>query len=134
MAEVDLGMNLYDFNKQAMSQEKPLDFIMLNKAFKLIYKTLTDKFYGGVESFNSNRYWMLLCNERRDYTVFRFEVDFDSKKFLKDLQECLLNRGAVLSIELTDEGNFEIWIRDELTNENFVYYFFNYTEAVIEEK
>lgn len=134
MAEVDLGMNLYDFNKQVMSQEKPLDFIMLNKAFKLIYKTLTDKFYGGVESFNSNRYWMLLCNERRDYTVFRFEVDFDSKKFLKDLQECLLNRGAVLSIELTDEGNFEIWIRDELTNENFVYYFFNYTEAVIEEK
>lgn len=134
MAEVNLGMNLYDFNKQAMSQEKPLDFIMLNKAFKLIYKTLTDKFYGGVESFNNNRYWMLLCNERHDYTVFRFEVDFDSKKFLKDLQECLLNRGAVLSIELTDEGNFEIWIRDELTNENFVYYFFNYTEAVIEEK
>jgi hypothetical protein len=134
MAKVDLGMNLYDFNKQAMSQEKPLDFIMLNKAFELIHKTLNNKFYGGIEPFNKNRYWMLLCNERHDYTVFRFEVDFDNKKFLKDLQECLFNRGAILSIELKNEGNFEIWIRDELTNENFVYYFFNYTDAVIEEK
>lgn len=132
MAELDLGMNLYEFNKKAMEQEKPLDMIAFNIGINSIVEALNEKFYNGKEQFDKNKYWMLLCKERSDYTIFNFFIDFNKKKFGEDLRECLLNRGSVLSIDKLDDGNFEIWIRDDITKENFVYYFFNYTEGVIE--
>ena len=123
MSEITLG-NLYDFNKSAMSQLKPLDVIAFN--------TLTDELSSFIydKSIAENKtYWMLLNNERRDYTIF---IPLTKEGILPELRETLTNRGLVLDIaRKEDEDAYEIWIRDDQTNENFVYYMFDYTSAVI---
>ena len=123
MAEISLG-DLYSFNKQGMAQESPLDPILLfNKARETVIDILTVK---------DTKYWMLLCNERKDYTIFNL-IAPDADSFSADLVETLKNRGLVLSIDKQEDGNFEIWIRDPDTKENFVYYLFNYNYGVVEE-
>lgn len=124
MAEFDLGMNLYEFNKKGMDQLDPIDPISL---FTQILDIAKDIF----TTYNA-QYWMLLCNERKDYTVFNL-INPDINTFASDIKETLDNRGQVLSIDKQEDGNFEIWIRDFNTKENFVYYLFNYTYGVIEE-
>ena len=121
MAEITLG-NLYDFNKQAMKQEKPLDIIALNIALEKLSKDLYER------SVQGKVYWMLLSNERKDYTVF---IILTEKGFLNELLPTLQNRGQVLSIDKQDDGNYEIWIRDPETEENFVYYLFDYSFGII---
>lgn len=119
MAEIDLGMNLYDFNKAGMQGEKPLDII----ALQIKIKEMIEDLYS-----TKNPYWMLLCRERNDYTVF---IILTVEGTVKELLETLNNRGQVLSIDKQKDGNYEIWIRDTETKENFVYYFFDYKFGII---
>lgn len=128
MTELNLG-TLYDFNKQAMKNENPLDPIILNTTLKEVAEEIR---FGEIES-----YWMLLNHERKDFTLFHIRKEnailkWMTDKLAGDLKETLLNRGQVLSIEKQEDENYEIWIRDIDTDENFVYYLFNYTDAVIE--
>ena len=118
--EIDTGLSMYDINKNLMAQEKPLDPIATNRAVK-------DAADGVLASFK--RYWMLLCRERNDYTVF---IINSSKNLENELKETLLNRGQLLDITQQEDGNFEIWIRDPETKENFVYYLFDYSFGIIE--
>lgn len=120
MADITLG-NLYDFNKQAYANEKPLDPIAANKKYSDLQKNLVG---------NYKEYWMLLCRERNDYTVFKIKTIEGTVSALK---ECIANRGELLDIEFLEDGNYEIWLRDFATKENVVYYFFDYSDAVIEE-
>ena len=119
MGEITLG-NLYDFNKSAMNSVDPLDIIEFN--------ALTEKL---VRDFMARHItvWMLLCNERKDYTVF---LAFSSQGILNELRPTLLNRGDILSIEKQEDGNYEIWIRDKDSGENFVYYLFDYSFGLIQ--
>jgi len=117
--EIDSGLTLYDMNKQAYSQEKPLDKIALNIK---VNNMITDLYS------TKNPYWMLLCRERNDYTVF---IILTIEGTVKELLETLNNRGQVLSINKQKDGNYEIWIRDNDTKENFVYYFFDYKFGII---
>ena len=117
MAELDLGMNLYDFNKQAMDQIEPLDPIAFNLATQHMVEDISER----------STYWMLLNNERKDYTVF---VILTKEGILNEIRPTLLNRGSILSIEKQSDGNYEIWIR--IDNEPFAYYLFPYDNAVIE--
>ena len=119
MAEIDLGMNLYQFNQQAMANEKPLDII----AFNIKVKKMIDDLYA-----TKHPYWMLLCRERNDYTVF---IMITAEGTIDEMSECLHNRGQVLSIDKQKDGNYEIWIRDPETKENFAYYFFDYEFGII---
>lgn len=117
MAELTLG-TLYDFNKQAMAQEKVLDPIQFNKK--------TAELAAWMEEHS--QYWMLLCHERRDYTIF---IPLTFNGILSELRECLSNRGQILSIDKQENGSYEIWIRDLATNENFAYYLFDYRDGII---
>lgn len=118
MAEITLG-NLYEFNKQAMNNEKPLDPIEFATSVKKMVEDI----------YKKNSYWMLLNNERRDYTVFHMlSQDGINAEMIPTLQ----NRGQVLSIDKQEDGNYEIWIRDIATQENFVYYLFDYNFGLIE--
>ena len=116
MKEITLG-NLYDFNKQAMSKVDILNEYTLEEYVKLAANVLKNK-----------EYWMLLNNERKDYSVFKIE---NPDNISGELYETLTNRGNVLSIDQLEDGNFEIWIRDFNTDENFVYYLFDYTFGII---
>lgn len=119
MAEIDLGMTLYDFNKEGMKQEKLLDAITLNRKVADMVKDIAAR----------SKYWMLLSNERKDYTIF---IILTTEGTYNEMMPTLRNRGDVLSIDKQEDGNYEIWIRDPDTKENFVYYLFDYTYGIIQ--
>jgi hypothetical protein len=49
-----------------------------------------------------------------------------------DIDECLTNRGEIISIEPTENNDaFEIWLK--IDDEYYVYYLFPYDLGVIEE-
>lgn len=121
MAELDLG-TLYDFNKEAIKNEKPLDPIQFNLKVNEVAVELQER---------EAQYWMLLCHERRDYTIFNIIACQNHKDIEFELKPTLLNRGNIISIDKQPDENWEIWIRDE-NNENFAYYLFPYDDGIIE--
>ena len=125
MAELNLG-TVYDFNKNAMSQFKPMDVIIFNKTTSKIAKEMTE-----AAELHDKHYWMLLCHELRDYTVFNIIAAESEKYVVNEIRPTLLNRGSVLDIEEQGNGAYEIWIRNE-NKENFAYYLFPYDNGVIE--
>ena len=118
MSEI-ASFNMYDFNKAQMSQVDPLDPIWLNrKCAEVALKIMKNKF------------WMLLCRERNDYTIFYFHMDDNIAG--KELHDTIKNRGDVIDFSDKEDGNYEIWIRDPETKENFVYYLFDYSTGIVE--
>lgn len=122
--QVELG-NLYEMNKQLISQtQQPLNHLEL--AARQI--KLENWFNWKIDS-----YAMLLCHERRDYTVFHlYEKANPNPPALaaKELIDCLMNRGEILVIDEADGDAWEIWLR--IDKEVYCYYLFNYDNAVIE--
>lgn len=117
------SINLYDFNKTNMAQIKPYDPIVLARMCNKTAHDIWDRVQRPV-------YWMLLCRERNDYTIFCIKNQVS--EFSSALVECLNNRGKVLDITEQDDGNYEIWVRDFDTNENVAYYLFDYQNGVVE--
>lgn len=132
---VEMGTSLYEVNKGLVEKNVPdlTDEEMQNK------KTLIIDFINNT----SNQYYMLLCNDKKDYTIFRRETN-ENKDFLDNLEtpdrdrlwnvlidECLPNRGRTKSIELTENQDaVEIWI--SIDGESYCYMFFPYDAAIIE--
>ncbi len=120
---VELG-NLYDINKS----------IIENNISILTKEELKDKLPLIVDFIakQKNTYYMLLCNDRKDYTVFRLDIIQDGVEAAHILiDECLPNRGQVKSIDLTkDEDAIEIWL--SIDKESYCYYFFPYDLGIIE--
>ena len=133
-SEVAIG-TLYDLNKDLVKRtEIKLSEGVLNSKKEIIKNFIID---------TANNYYMLLCNERKDYTIFDFETklyngyedlelnkkrSMDCAKCLVD--ECLLNRGEIRGIDITkDKQAIEIWMLIE--DEAYVYYFFPYDNGVI---
>ena len=76
---------------------------------------------------------MLLCHERRDYTVFHlYENQNENPPAVaaNELLGCLTDRGEILSIEENSDHAWEIWLR--INKELYCYYLFRYDDAVIE--
>ena len=123
--ELDLGIGtLYDVNKTLVEkQEKKLSEGILNSK-KEIVKNFIEK--------TNNVYYMLLSNERKDYTIFKLTSKDNSMELSKCLiDECLFNRGEIRGIDITqDKGAIEIWMI--IDNEAYVYYFFPYDAALVE--
>ncbi len=120
MAEATI--TLYEMSKQYATTADQMDGITFNKKVNEIADEMMKK-----------PYWMLLCRERFDYTVFRTENVESRKKITKELMPTLKNRGSVLFIDAIPEGGgWEIWIRDSGTNENFAYFLFDYTMGIID--
>jgi hypothetical protein len=117
MSDISLG-TVYDINKNLMQNEKRLSNNILNKKIKEIARF-----------FTKGKYFMLLCHEQRDYTIFQLTTEEKSKKASEELKLCMENRGEILSIDETPDGAYEIWIRN--IQGAFVYYLFPYDEAVI---
>ena len=117
------GSSLYELNQQLMGKEK----ILTSKELKQeISKKLKDYF--------TEKYYMLLCHEERDYTIFNlFNVNENAlfrHNVLEDLYECLINRGQVQSLDKLEDGAIEIWIKKEDTS--YAYYLFPCSPCVIE--
>ena len=126
MSNVEMG-TVYDLNKQLVqTTEKVISPYKLNEKKKLI-KTF-------VRECKDN-YFMLLCNDRKDYTIFNCVSDKTEDK-LDELanifvDECLKNRGQIKGIDLTEHKDaIEIWL--SIDNEAFCYYFFPYDLGIVE--
>lgn len=123
--EVSMG-TLYDINKQAVIQEIPLSKEELDEELKLVKEYI----------INHKRYFMLLNNDKHDYTLFNLSELPTKNKIInavQDFKECLINRGKIIGIEKSDVSDaLEIWIKD-YSNEPLCYYFFKYDDAIIEE-
>lgn len=123
---VSLG-TLYDFNKQAMLNQKALSKSEINK----IKPQLEEWFNWQIDG-----YAMLLCRERYDFTVFHLyekQNPNPPQVAVTELIDLLKNRGKILSIEKdTDVMNnaWEIWLK--INNETFAYYLFNCDDWVIQ--
>ena len=126
--EFTLG-TLYDLNKGLVQQtEVKLSEGVLNSKKEVIKNFLIK---------TNNNYYMLLSNERKDYTIFTmgsndgYTYEDKSKRLVSILvDECLVNRGEIRGIDITkDKGAIEIWMSIE--EESYVYYFFPYDTAII---
>lgn len=117
------GSSLYELNQQLMGKEK----ILTPKELK---QEISEKLQG----YFTEKYYMLLCHEERDYTIFNlFNVNENALfryNVLEDLFECLINRGQVQSLDKLEDGAIEIWIKKKDTS--YVYYLFPCGPCVIE--
>ena len=113
-------MSLYEYSKQVVANEVPMDPILFNKKIIEVSMDMVE-----------HTYMMLLCHDRRDYTIFHI-ANTDKKIAAKEISETLYNRGKILLVDKQKDGSWEIWIRDSLTDENFAYYLFPYDNGVVE--
>ena len=113
-------MSLYEYSKQIVANEVPMDPILFNQKMIEVSMDMVE-----------HTYMMLLCHDRRDYTIFHI-TNADKKIAAKEISETLWNRGKILLVDKQKDGSWEIWIRDSLTDENFAYYLFPYDDGVVE--
>ena len=126
MSNLEMG-TVYDLNKQLVeTAEKVISPYKLNEKKKIIKQFVRE---------NKDNYFMLLCNERRDYTLFNIISNKEEDK-LNELanvfvDECLQNRGNIKGIDLTENKDaIEVWLSIE--GEYYCYYFFPYNAGVVE--
>ena len=121
--ELNAG-TLYDANKQLLADAQPLTHLELGQK----QRELDDWFNWIIDT-----YAMLLCHERRDYTIFHLyetENEHPTEVAARECMGCLSDRGEILAIDETPDKAWEIWLRIE--GEVFCYYLFRYDDAVIE--
>lgn len=124
MAEIESGLTLYDLNKDLLQKEKSLSSTKIKQKRPDIIK-----FFNEIK----NNYYMLLCNELKDYTVFKTDDKREDTYTIAadELILCMQNRGNILSIDRTnDKVALEIWMRIE--DKIYVYYAFGYDAAIID--
>ena len=122
--QVNTGLTMYEANKQLIANMKPLTHVELVP----IQKKVEDWFNWIIDT-----YAMLLCHDRRDYTIFHlYEKENPNPPGVAaaELIGCLCDRGEILSIEENDDKAWEIWLK--IDNQPYCYYLFRYDEAVIE--
>lgn len=120
MADVALG-NLYELNKQIMAQLPPQSNEILNRNWMII---------GDWFGRDQDRWFMLMCKERSDFTLFHI-TDHQFVKAIQELKEVLEERGQILAIQyLHGEDAFEIWVKND--EEVFMFMLFSAGWMVIE--
>ena len=120
-----LTVSLYDVNKMAMPNLPDLTDEQLEDAKKMIADFIP----------TTSKYWMLLNNEKRYYTVFHFSDNRSIAlvpKIEDEIMECIKEQGIVKSIEKIDDSTIEIWVVGKEDDTAYVYYLFNYDKGVVE--
>lgn len=115
---------LYEMNQQLMQNMKPLTHLEIAS----LQSKIEDWFNMIIDT-----YAMLLCHERRDYTIFHlYETENVNPPAVaaKEFFNCLNDRGEILAIDEADGNAWEIWLR--IDNIPYCYYLFRYDDAVIE--
>ena len=125
MADVDMGLNVYEFNKNIMKQLPVIEDLkgVRETLIKYIHET------------PAKQYLMMLCREQNDYTLFNFNNNRFNNQFDQDVIECMENRGfGIINAEIIDDGMaMEIWVKEPGQMENAdLYYLFPADQMVIE--
>ena len=128
MANVNIG-TAYDMNKQLYAQVP-----------RIPDKTLKERQHRMATwiDYTGNKYYMLLCRERHDYTVFARLHDStgDNRKLIDEVVGLLRDRGALVDIAYDEKNSaYECWVSIKGVDgkeEVFMYYLFPYDWGVIE--
>ncbi len=123
MANISMG-TLYSLNRTLIARRDPMtEQDLQTKASEI----------GAWFSANlKNHYYMLLCRERSDYTIFRI-IDAHYYEITQELLEVITGRGDVLAIDYSHEqGYYEIWIRIDDEEEPYLFILFDCDFMVIE--
>ena len=122
MADVDMGLNVYEFNKNIMKQLPVIEDL----------QNIYDKIETYWENAPFDEYLMLLCKEKNDYTLFRFGSDNHSP-VMDDIIECLINRNlGIVSAEIVDNGvAMEIWAKEPGQMEEVDLYYLFPADAMV---
>lgn len=112
--------NVYDMNKQIIAQMS--DFT----TEKTLEAVQTIKNYD--QQFSEAKFFMLLCNELKYYTVF--VKDNGQYEMSEEVIACAAELGKLKSVELAENGAVEIWVHPE-DDDPHVLYFFNYDAGVV---
>lgn len=112
-AKVNAG-SLYDMNKQLFKQLKPPSKAAIDLELANIGAWFSSNF--------ETKYYMLLCKERSDYTLFHLE-NFNYDKAIQELREVLEERGDIMGFDFVHgENAYQCWVR-ERDEEHQVYMF-----------
>ena len=122
----NLGMSLYDINKNFMAGQPALSQDELTAGLKVIENYVFD-------TYKNSTYFMLLCKELSYYTMFVRDSKSSTNILTNEVLNCLQWIAKdILSIELNTTNNTpEIWIRTP-EEEIVCMYFFNYGDGVID--
>lgn len=121
---IDTGATLYDLNKQMVIKET----LMSPKNIAAAQIKIENWFNTDIDC-----YAMLLCNDRRDFTIFHLYENQNPNPCAIAAEEvigCLTDRGDIISIDPTEDRAWEIWLK--INDEAYCYYLFCYDKAVIE--
>ena len=117
----NIQMNIYDLNKQLVSQCPLLDKEQMYDA----KDTIND--YG---KNTNNKYYMLLCKDISYYTLFNIDFEIPAlEDFGSVVLDCATDIGAIKAVDRT-EGAIEIWVHPE-EGEPLAMYLFAYDMGVV---
>ena len=121
-ANGNLQMNLYDLNKQIISQMPALDEEGVERALMTVMAYIKN---------TENKFYMLLCRDINYYTLFNISTNITEPYACEEVLACAKDLGAVKSVEVNDNNAIEIWVQGE-DDEARVMYLFPYDGGVIE--
>lgn len=122
-SDANLNLNLYDLNKNIISQLEPLDLNEIGEKMSL-FKDFYNK--------TDNKHYMLLCKEYNYYTIFEYEHMLQFPDFAGAVSNIISELGDVYSIENDNTGGaLEIWIKPEGEETPLVFYLFPYDQGVV---
>ena len=120
---VNLGMTIYDLNKQVISQMGILEGAAREEA----HLHITD-----MATSSNNTYFMLLCRDINYYTLFKLNKDNNGLcNIANEVFECVEDIGAIKSVESVEGDAIEIWVHP-VDEDPIVMYLFPYDAGVIE--
>ena len=120
--DINLGMTMYDLNKQIISQMGVLMDEPRENAHMLITETVATA---------GQTYFMLLCRELNYYTLFKLnKLDSGLANVASEVFDCVEDIGAIKSVEPVD-GAIEIWAHP-VDGDPVAMYLFPYDAGVVE--
>ena len=123
MADVVLG-DLYTLNRSLLAKKDPMEEQEIITNIANISAWFSSKY--------EQHYYMLLCRERFDFTVFHI-VDSHYYEASQELRELIQERGELMSMNYDHENKyFEIWIRIGDNPEPYLYLLFDCDDWIIE--
>lgn len=121
--ESNLGITMYDINKQIISQMGELEGIAREEAHLLITDTIAT---------SGQTYFMLLCRDINYYTLFKLDKDNSGLcNIASEVFDCAEEIGAIKSAEGVEDGAIEIWVHP-VDGDPVAMYLFPYDVGVIE--
>ena len=119
---VNFGMNLYDLNKNIISQLESLTNAEIIEKVNTVIENFRIKTY--------NNFYMLLCRDFNYYTLFA-KGEGDMTNFSNTVMEIITELGDIYSIEETSENIIEIWIKPVGEESPLAFYLFPYENGVV---